>query len=218
MREAKMKWLYHTLGSSIGKKLLMAITGLGFCGFLVVHLAGNLTIYGGKDSFNSYSEHLHAWQSLVTLAELGLLFFAVVHIITGAVLFYQNLKARPVRYSVNKSSGGRSLGSRTMPYTGICLLAFVIFHLINFHFVDKTGTTIYEIVSGAFDNSAYVIIYVIAVIIAAVHVSHGFWSAIQTIGANHPKYMPLIRVIGIVFSLIVGIGFGSFPVYLWFVV
>jgi succinate dehydrogenase / fumarate reductase cytochrome b subunit len=211
-----MKWLYHTLGSSIGKKLMMAITGLGFCGFLVMHLAGNLTIYGGEDSFNSYSDHLHSWEPLVTLAELGLLFFAIVHIATGAMLFYQNLNARPVRYSVNKNAGGRSLGSRTMPYTGILLLIFVTFHLINFHFVDKAGTTIYEIVSGAFDNSAYVIIYVIAVIIAAVHVSHGFWSAFQTIGANHPKYMPLIRIIGIVFSLIVGIGFGSFPVYLWF--
>lgn len=213
-----MKWLYHTLGSSIGKKLMMAVTGLGFCGFLAVHLAGNLTIYGGKDSFNSYSEHLHAWEPLLTLAELGLLFFAFIHITTGAILFYQNLKARPVRYSVNKSAGGRSLGSRTMPYTGILLLVFIIFHLINFHFVDKTGTTIYQIVSGAFEKLAYVIIYIIAMIIAAIHVSHGFWSAFQTIGANHPKYMPWVKVIGIGFSLIIGIIFGSFPVYLWLAV
>ena len=188
-----MNWLFNTLGSAIGKKLMMAITGLGFCGFLAVHLAGNLTIYGGKDSFNSYSDHLHAWGPLVTLAELGLLAFALVHILIGAFLFYQNLKARPQRYSVNKSAGGRSLGSRTMPYTGVILLAFVIFHLINFHFVDKTGTTIYELVSGAFNNPVYVIIYIIAVAIAAVHISHGFWSAFQTMGANHPKYMPLIR-------------------------
>lgn len=213
-----MNWLFNTLGSALGKKLMMAITGLGFCGYLTVHLAGNLTIYGGKDSFNSYSEHLQAWGPLVTLAELGLAAFALVHILTGATLFYQNLKARPQRYSVNKSAGGRSLGSRTMPYTGIVLLAFVIFHLINFHFVDKTGTTIYEIVSGAFNNPVYVIIYVIAVVIAAVHVNHGFWSAFQTMGANHPKYMPLIRKIGVAFSLIVGIGFGALPVYLFFIV
>jgi succinate dehydrogenase / fumarate reductase cytochrome b subunit len=213
-----MNWLFNTLGSTIGKKLMMAVTGLGFCGFLAVHLAGNLTIYGGKESFNSYSDHLHAWGPLVTLAELGLLTFALIHVLTGAILFYQNLKARPQRYSVNKSAGGRSLGSRTMPYTGVILLAFVIFHLINFHFVDKTGTTIYELVSGAFNNPVYVIIYVMAVIIAAVHVSHGFWSAFQTMGANHPKYMPLIRQIGVVFSLIVGIGFGALPVYLFFIV
>lgn len=210
-----MNWFIHTIGSSIGKKLLMAITGLGFCGFLAVHLAGNLTIYGGKASFNSYSEHLHALEPLVTIAEWGLLTFAVVHVLTGAVLFYQNLKARPVRYSVNKSAGGRSLGSRTMPYTGILLLAFVIFHLINFHFADRTVTTIYTIVSGAFKHPAYVVVYIIAVAIAAVHVSHGFWSAFQTIGANHPKYMPLVRTIGTVFSLMVGIGFGAIPVYLF---
>ncbi len=211
-----MSWLLNTLGSAIGKKLMMAITGFGFCGFLTVHLAGNLTIYGGKESFNSYSEHLHAWGPLITLAELGLAVFALIHILTGATLFYQNLKARPQRYSVNKSAGGRSLGSRTMPYTGIFLLAFVVFHLINFHFVDKTGTTIYAIVSGAFDNPMYVIIYVIAMVIAAVHISHGFWSAFQTMGANHPKYMPLIKKIGVAFSLIVGIGFGTLPVYLFF--
>jgi len=211
-----MSWLLNTLGSAIGKKLMVAITGLGFCGFLTVHLAGNLTIYGGKESFNSYSEHLHAWGPLLTLAELGLAVFALIHILTGATLFYQNLKARPQRYSVNKSAGGRSLGSRTMPYTGIFLLAFVVFHLINFHFVDKTGTTIYAIVSGAFDSPMYVIIYVIAMVIAAVHISHGFWSAFQTMGANHPKYMPLIKKIGVAFSLIVGIGFGALPVYLFF--
>lgn len=216
--EAIMNWLFNTLGSAVGKKLMMAITGLGFCGFLTVHLAGNLTIYGGKDSFNSYSELLYAWGPLVTLARLGLAAFALVHILTGATLFYQNLKARPQRYSVNISAGGRSLGSRTMSYTGIVLLAFVIFHLINFHFADKTGTTIYEIVSGAFNNPVYVIIYVIAVVIAAVHVSHGFWSAFQTMGANHPKYMPLIKKIGVAFSLIVGIGFGALPVYLFFIV
>jgi succinate dehydrogenase / fumarate reductase cytochrome b subunit len=212
-----MNWLFSTLGSSIGKKLLMAITGFGFCGFLAVHLAGNLTIYGGKASFNSYSEHLHALEPLVTLTEIGLLIFAILHITIGAILFYQNLRARPVRYALNKSAGGRSLGSRTMPYTGILLLAFVIFHLINFHFVDKTGTTIYEIVSSAFENPVYVILYVMAVVIAAVHVSHGFWSAFQTMGANHPKYMPLIRKIGLAFSLIVGIGFGALPIYLFLV-
>ena len=213
-----MNWLFNTLGSAIGKKLMMAITGLGFCGFLTVHLAGNLTIYGGKDSFNSYSDHLHAWGPLLTLAELGLAVFALVHIITGATLFYQNFRARPQRYSVNKSGGGRSLGSRTMPYTGVILLVFVIFHLLNFHFVDKSGTTIYEIVAGAFSDPLYVVIYVIAMVIAAVHVSHGFWSAFQTIGANHPKYMPLIMKISVLFSLIIGIGFGALPVYLFFIV
>jgi len=208
-----MNWLTNTFGSSVGKKLMMAVTGLFFCVFLVLHLAGNMTIYMGKDAFISYAEHLHSLGPLLILAEWGLLIFAVIHISTGLFLFYQNFKARPTRYAVNKRAGGRTLGSATMPYTGVILLFFVIYHLFNFHFVDKTHTTIFQIVSTAFAQPSYVLIYTVAMIIAAVHVSHGFWSAFQTLGANHPKYTPLLRGLSLVFSLIVGIGFGFIPVY-----
>jgi len=208
-----MNWFTETFGSSVGKKLMMAATGLLFCVFLVLHLAGNLTIYMGKDVFNSYSEHLHSLGPLLTLAEWGLLIFAVIHISTGLLLFYQNFKARPERYSVNKRAGGRTLGSATMPYTGFILLLFVIYHLLNFHFVDKTHTTIFQIVSNAFAQPSYVLIYTFAMIIAAVHVSHGFWSAFQTLGANHPKYTPFLRGLSLVFSLVIGIGFGFIPIY-----
>jgi succinate dehydrogenase / fumarate reductase, cytochrome b subunit len=211
-----MNWMIQTLWSSIGKKLLMALTGLAFCGFLAGHLAGNLTIYGGKDAFNSYAEHLHALGPLLTLVEWGLLFFAVVHVCTGLTLFYQNFSARTSRYVVSKRAGGRTIGSMTMPYTGILLLAFIIFHLINFHFVDKTNTTIYQIVDQAFESPLYVVIYILAMIIAALHVSHGLWSAFQTIGANHIKYMPFIMALSIMFSLAVGFGFGIIPIYLSF--
>lgn len=209
-----MNWLTQTLWSSVGKKLLMAVTGLSFCGFLAGHLAGNLTIYGGENAFNSYAEHLHSLGPLLTLAEWGLLVFAIVHVCTGLVLFFQNFKARTSRYVVNKKAGGRTIGSATMPYTGILLLVFIIFHLINFHFVDKTNTTIYQIVTQAFENPLYVILYILAMVVAALHVSHGFWSAFQTIGFNHEKYMPLIMALSIVFSLAVGFGFGIIPLYL----
>ncbi|MBW2603740.1 MAG: succinate dehydrogenase cytochrome b subunit [Deltaproteobacteria bacterium] len=208
-----MNWFTDTFWSSVGKKLMMAITGLFFCIFLVLHLAGNLTIYMGKDAFNSYARHLHSLGPLLTLAEWGLLLFAATHICTGLLLFYQNYKARPTRYAVNKRAGGRTLGSATMPYTGVFLLLFVIYHLFNFHFVDKTHTTIFQIVSAAFSKPSYVVIYTFAMIVAAVHVSHGFWSAFQTLGANHPKYTPFLRGVSLVFSLIVGIGFGFIPVY-----
>ena len=209
-----MVWLANFFGSSIGKKMLMAITGLGFCGFLAGHLAGNLTIYGGRDSFNAYAEHLHALGLLVRLAEIGLLVFAGIHITTGVILFFQNWSARPERYAVKKSGGGRTIGSRTMPYTGLLILVFVVFHLLNFHFVDKTQTTIHDIVSSAFSNPVYVLLYVIAMIIVALHVSHGFWSAFQTIGFNHPKYMPIIKGLGLVLTFAVAFGFGLLPIYL----
>lgn len=208
-----MNWMMQTLGSSIGKKLMMALSGLCFCAFLCAHLAGNLFIYGGKDSFNAYATHLHALGPLLTVAEFGLLFLALVHVISGLVLFYQNFSARPQRYQVNASAGGRTIGSATMPYTGLVLLAFVLFHLFQFHFVDKTTRTIFEIVSTSFRNPVTVGCYVLVMIVAAIHVSHGFWSAFQTLGANHPKYMPAIRLLSILFSLIVGVGFGFIPVY-----
>ncbi len=204
----------HTLWTSLGKKLLMSVTGLCFCGFLVSHLAGNLTLLGGRAAFNGYAARLHALGPVLTVVEVALLILALVHVVTGLVLFYQNRLARPVRYQVDKWAGGRTPGSATMPYTGVLLLSFVVFHLAGFTFVDKTGTGIYEIVSATFQRPLHAAIYVIAVIIAGVHVSHGFWSAFQSLGANHPRYMPLIKALGLVLAVLVALGFGSLPVFM----
>jgi len=212
-----MNWLVNTLKSSIGKKLMMAITGLCFCSFLILHLAGNLILYSGRDAFNSYAEKLHSLGSIITVAEFGLLFFAIIHILIGATLFYQNLRARPIRYSIDKWAGGRSIGSVTMPYTGLLLLIFVTIHLLNFHFIEKNDTTIFQIVTDTFAKPGYIAMYIAAMIVVAIHVSHGFWSAFQTIGANHPKYMPVIRGLSIVFSIALGVGFGFIPIYFSFI-
>lgn len=213
-----MNWLIRTFGSSIGKKLMQAVTGLSFCGFLIIHLVGNLTLYGGTGAFDAYVMKLHSLGPLITVAELGLLLFAAIHILTGTILFFQNLKARPTRYRVNKRGGGRTIGSATMPYTGFILILFIVLHLINFHFADKTNQSLYQIMSGTFSKPGYVITYIVAMIVVAIHVSHGFWSAFQTIGANHPKYMPVIKGAGIAFSLLFGIGFGFIPIYLALIV
>ena len=101
-----------------------------------------------------------------------------------------------------------------MPYTGILTLAFVIMHLLNFSFIDKTDTKIFEIVSTKLSNPLYVFLYIAAMIIVAVHVSHGFWSALQTLGANHPRYLQSIKTLGLVFSIIIAIGFGALPIYI----
>ena len=209
-----MNWLIRTFSSSIGKKQIMAVTGLGFCLFVLTHLLGNLTVYGGKESFLSYVEKLHSLGSLITLAELGLAVFAVLHIVIGLLLFVQNLQARPVRYAVNKRAGGRTLGSITAPYTGFLILVFIVVHLLKFRFVDKTATNDFLILSATFTQVGYVLFYLFGVAVVAVHVSHGFWSGFQTIGLNHPKYMPLIQRFGILFSVVLGIGFASIPIYL----
>jgi len=208
-----MDWLTRVLLSSIGKKYLMALTGLGFIGFISGHLAGNLTLYKSKEAFISYAEHLHALGPLVTVAEIGLLLFAAVHVLTGLTLFYQNFQSRPQRYCVNKSAGGRTIGSRTMPYTGILMLFFIIIHLMNFHFVDQSNTTIFHIVSETFESATMVVFYIFSMVVVALHVSHGLWSSFQTLGANHPKYMPGVMILSVVFAVVVGVGFGFLPIY-----
>jgi succinate dehydrogenase / fumarate reductase cytochrome b subunit len=91
---------------------------------------------------------------------------------------------------------------------------FVVMHLINFSFVDKSETTIAQIVSQKFENPIYVLIYVATMIIVAFHVRHGFWSAFQTLGANHPKYMTTLMALSIILGLVVGFGFGMLPLYI----
>lgn len=212
-----MSWLVKTLSTSVGKKLLMAVTGLFFCCFLMVHLLGNLTVYGGEGMFNAYVEHLHAFGPLLHVAEVGLLISAILHVSTGIALTYQNYMARPLKYQMNKSGGGRTLGSSTMPYTGVLLILFIIAHLIGFHFADHTGRTVFDIVSKAFQSPVIVSYYVAAMLVAAVHVSHGFWSAFQTLGINHEKYTPMIKTLGFMFSMAVGAGFGFIPIWISFI-
>ena len=209
-----MSWLFKTLSTSVGKKLIMATTGLCFCCFLVVHLFGNLTIYGGKGMFISYVNHLHAFGPLIHVAEVGLLVCALLHVTTGFTLAYQNYMSRPIKYQVDKRGGGRTFGSSTMPYTGAILVLFIISHLIGFHFADHSTRTVYDIVNQAFRDHIIVSYYVFAMLVAAVHVSHGLWSAFQTLGLNHEKYMPMIEKLGLLFSVAVGAGFGFIPIWI----
>jgi succinate dehydrogenase / fumarate reductase cytochrome b subunit len=208
-----MSWINRALFSSIGKKQLMALTGLCFCAFLAFHLIGNVTIYGGEATFNAYSEALHGLGVLITITEWGLLILAAIHISFGALLFFQNLKARPVRYVMKKRAGGRTWSSALMPYTGLYLIIFVVIHLFTFHFADRAGQTVSQLVFRVFANPAYVVYYVISVVVAALHVRHGFWSAFQSLGLDHPKYMSLIQGIGLLLSLAVGVGFASIPLF-----
>ena len=209
-----MNWLVRTFSTSIGKKQLMAVTGTLFLLFLAAHLAGNLTIYAGAQTFNAYSERLHALGALLVLTEVGLVLCAVIHIVTALILFLKNWKARPVKYAVDKSGGGgRTLSSRTMPYTGPLILLFIIVHLstVSRFFVDRTNRTIFEVLIELFSRPGYIVFYTAAMVIVAFHVRHGLWSAFQTVGASHPKYIPVIEKLSIAFAIIVGLGFGTLP-------
>lgn len=208
-----MNWLFRTLSTSVGKKQLMALSGLLFLLFLVTHLLGNLSIYGGPLSFVAYATHLHALGKLLVAAEVVMLAALLIHLGTAAFLFFQNRRARPVKYAVDKSGGGRTLSSQTMPYTGLLILGFLGVHLATFshHFVDQTTRNIFQIAVAIFSQKIYLAIYLLGVLVVGFHARHGLWSAFQTVGANHPKYMPFIQKLSIVFAVIVAIGFGSLP-------
>ncbi len=208
-----MNWLFRTLSTSVGKKQLMAVTGLLFLLFLATHLLGNLSVYGGPASFVSYAEHLHALGNILVAAELIMLVAIIIHITTAVILFFQNRAARPVKYQVDKSGGGRTFSSQAMPYTGLVILGFICVHMATFshHIVDQTTRNIFQIAADVFSQPAYLVIFLASMIILGFHVRHGLWSAFQTVGASHPKYMPFIQKFSIVFAVIVAIGFGSLP-------
>ena len=197
--------------SSIGKKSIMAASGLLLTLFIVTHLLGNSVSFLGREAFNSYAERLHSLGVLIYFFELGLLILFLIHILTGVILYFENLGARPSRYSVDTSEGGRSWGSRTMPYTGLIILVFIIVHLMNFHFTDKS-VLIADLVRELLSKPGLAFFYIFSLIALALHLSHGFWSLFQSIGFNHKKYNQLLLKGALVFSILVGIIFTLIPV------
>ena len=191
----------------------MAVSGIMLSLFLLAHALGNFTIFLGREAFNSYARHLHSLGCLISLFEVGLVVVLLTHIVLGCMTWWQNKRARPHNYEVYRSSGGRSAGSKTMPYTGLIILFFLLVHLQNFHFIDHSRE-ISAIVKGVLSQPLYAIFYSIAMLALALHVSHGFWSMFQSLGINHPKYnfflhrgtLSLCMVITVIFVLIPVLG------------
>ncbi len=197
-----MSWFKQTCLSSVGKKYIMAITGFMLGGFLLVHAAGNSSIFFGRHAFNSYAEHLHSLGFLVNIAEIVLLSIFFLHTVTGISLYLHNLAARNNRYAVQKSAGGRTWGSRTMPYTGLAILAFILLHLINVRFVNQ-HQPVADIVNAVLTKPLYSLVYGTAMLVVGLHISHGFWSVFQSLGINHPKYNVLLRAISWIGCIII---------------
>jgi len=197
--------------SSVGKKSVMAASGLLLSLFLLTHLLGNSTSFMGRAAFNSYAEKLHSYGILVNIFEIVLLALFLIHIITGIILYFENLKARPARYAVNASEGGRTFGSRTMPYTGVIILIFIVVHLLNFHFTDRS-IPIADLVRQLLSRPVLASFYICSLFCVALHVSHGAWSLFQSIGFNHEKYNRILVNGAVAFSIIVGIVFILIPV------
>ena len=197
--------------SSVGKKSIMAASGLLLSFFLFTHLVGNSFTFLGREAFIAYAERLHSLGVIIYFFEIGLLGLFLIHVLTGVILYFENLRARPSRYSVNTSEGGRSWGSRTMPYTGTIIFIFIIVHLKNFHFTDKS-VPIADLVRELLSNPGLAFFYIFSFVAVALHLSHGFWSLFQSIGFNHEKYNQLLLKGALTFSILVGTVFILIPI------
>ncbi|MBD3409658.1 MAG: succinate dehydrogenase [Ignavibacteriales bacterium] len=212
-----MNWYYQTVGSPVGKKIIMSLTGLFLCSFLVAHLSGNLTLFNddGGAAFNAYAEFMSS-NVIIHIMEIGLILGFLLHIVDSLIVTVRNWKARPKRYAVSKQSVNSSLASRTMIYSGALVLFFLVVHLQSFTFpfrFTEMDSTIYDVVVAAFHDPVYSGFYVVALILLGFHLNHGFQSAFQTLGLNHKKYTPIIKTLGVLFSIIVPAGFATMPIY-----
>ncbi|MFQ6114069.1 MAG: succinate dehydrogenase cytochrome b subunit [bacterium] len=220
--------LSKALWSSVGKKLLMAITGLAMIIFLIEHLSGNLLLFDkNPDPFNKYSHFLISFGSILIVAELILVAILLSHVISGVAVFLGKIKARPVSYKKTANAGKpskKTISSTTMIYTGILLFVFLAIHLKTFKYGTYYTTTVdgvemrdlHRLVVEVFQKPGYVIWYVAAMVFLGFHLRHGFWSAFQSLGAYHPRYMPIIYAIGIVVAIVLAAGFLGIPIWIYF--
>jgi len=216
-----LKRFLTVITSSIMKKQAMGISGLLLCGFLVTHLAGNCLIYAGPEAFNTYG-HLLVTNPAIYLAEAILALIFLTHIGLAAKLTIENKMARPNNYYMRQATGrGSTLASSTMPITGLLILAFLVLHIIQFKFGPYYEATyngvvmrdLYRLLIEYFSSPIAVAWYVFCMLALGLHLSHGFWSAFQSIGFNHPKYMPALQVAAKIFGVLITIGYSALPIY-----
>jgi len=198
-----------------GKKAVMAVSGAALFGFVVVHLAGNLQIFAGPEKFNGYAHAVKDLGPLLWAARIGLLIMVGLHIWSTIQLASVKNHARPVSYARYQSSTS-TYASRSMYMSGPIVAAFVIYHLL--HFTFGMGGTPYN-PEDAYGNVIYgfrvpviTIAYIIAMALLCLHLRHGLWSALQTLGLNHPRYTPKLRTLATLIALAIFFGFISIPI------
>jgi len=214
--------------SSVGKKLLNGLTGVLLLLFIVAHLAGNLTIFIGKDALNAYAALTHSLGALLIVIELGLAAVFLLHAVSAITVWRDNRRARGTRYAMKRSKGGASkqtIASRTMIVTGLVLLVFLIVHLWQFRFGPAYMTTLpghegevwdlHRIVVETFKQPVWVGVYVAVMVLLGFHLRHGFWSALQSLGALNPKLRPLAFSAGLIFAVVIAVGFLALPIFVY---
>ena len=209
------------LNSSIGKKTVMALSGGFLILFLLEHLYTNVSIFYG-DGGASFNEASHSMvrMLLIRIIEIILFLAVFVHVAQALNLTRENSKARPIKYAVDGTSETSSWISRNMGFTGSIIFFFLVLHMYNFFVPYRiTGVvggegadSVANSVATALGNPIYAGIYLLSVIVLAMHLSHAVLSACHTLGLNNKKYFPILEKVSLGFALLMGIGFGSFPI------
>lgn len=217
-----MRRLLALSHSTIGKKILMAASGAVLVLFVIGHMAGNLKAFQGAEKFDAYAEFLRdagapifGHGQLLWVARIALLASVGVHILAAWQLTRTSLTARPVRYRRSLTPEASTYASRTMRWGGVILLLFVIYHLMHFTFGNAhpdfvAGAAYHNVVVG-FQSWPVVAAYVVAMVALGLHLYHGVWSSLQTLGANHPRYNSLRRPLAVVIAGLVVVGFLAVP-------
>jgi succinate dehydrogenase / fumarate reductase cytochrome b subunit len=211
-----MKKILAFFSTSVGRKLLMGLSGLFLCSFLVVHLYINLFVLKSDagQTFDVYAEFMSTYPLMRPL-EIALFAGFLLHMILGIWLWYVNRKVRPQGYAVNRASDTSALSSRIMWITGGFVLVFLILH-VNAFFVRSRffphDQTMYEIIRDAFRSPATVVFYLVSLVFLAYHLRHGWQSSFQTFGLLNGKYKGLIEAVGVVFWLLIPVGFALIPI------
>ena len=228
-----MNWLTTYLTSSIGRKMTMSLTGLFLISFLIVHLIGNLQLLkdDGGEAFNKYAYFMTHFP-LIKIISYGLYAFILLHTIQGLLLWSANRKAKGVTYAVKTAAPNTTWAASNMALLGTLIFAFLLIHMGDFwakmHLGLLTERTyngfneghavadLYERVVTAFQSPLVVVFYIVGQGVLAFHLWHGFASAFQTLGVNHPQYSPLIKVIGKGYAIIVPALFALIPFWIYF--
>ena len=205
------------LSSSVGRKVVMSLSGLFLITFLLVHLGVNLTLFAGSETFNGAS-HFMATNPVIQVMQYVLAAGFIFHIFMGIKLELKNRASRPIKYEKNNAAANSGWASRNMIYTGILVLLFLLLHLKDFFVRIKFGEVHddYELVTQLFKNPLYVLIYVVAFVLLGIHLSHGFQSAFTSVGARAPKYLKCVKNLGMIFSYFIALGFSVIAIYFYF--
>jgi succinate dehydrogenase / fumarate reductase cytochrome b subunit len=221
-----MNWFSNLFSSSLGKKLIMALTGLFLITFLVVHLIGNFQLLknDGGEAFNIYAEFMTT-NMVIKVISYVLYASILIHVIWAVVLSTGNFGARDQKYVRVRNSSPWT--SRNMGILGTIVLIFLVIHLRNFWaemhwggiskvmYGDREVKDLYTLVAHWFDKAWYVVLYTVCMVALAFHLWHGFSSAFQTLGLNHVKYNPVIRFVGRAFAIIVPALFALIPIWMY---